>query len=471
MSNEPLPNERQRPMKNPGLTQARRAGVLLHPTSLPSGKLDEDAFRWLDVMAEAGLSVWQMLPLGVPQEHNSPYQCLSSFAINPLLLADHFLDEVDALDQHFNDWNQLQSHWLDDYSLFVLLKKKHNQAAWFDWPEEYRFRDKDSLDRIKEEHKKDILAIQWQQYQLSQFWQEIRHYAHVRGITLFGDLPIFVAIDSADVWSNRECFLLDSNGKPQFVTGVPPDYFSATGQRWGNPHYNWDYLKEHDFDWWIKRIEYQFEWFDFLRIDHFRGLEAVWMISANSDTAVDGHWEKVPGDAFLARLLHNKENQGLIAEDLGIITDEVRSLRKKYNLPGMSVLQFGFDQMPDNPHKPENITSDHVAYTGTHDNDTTQGWFDSLQAEEQQNVMQVLGIDQPSEVVDRMIQNAINSPACMAIIPLQDFLKLGSEARMNTPGIAENNWHWQFSWNDIDTKLLHSIREAVINGKRHLPVS
>ncbi len=466
-----MSREQVHPVRNAGSTPTHRAGVLLHPTSLPSGKLDDDAFRWLDCMAEAGLSVWQMLPLGVPQEHKSPYQCLSSFAINPLLLSDHYLEEVDASDPHFINWCRVQSHWLDDYSLFIILKKKYDQTAWFDWPEEFRFRDKNSLNKIRQKQKEDVLAIQWQQYQLYQFWQKIRHYAQEREISLFGDLPIFVATDSADVWANQEYFLLDHNGKPKFVTGVPPDYFSATGQRWGNPHYNWDYLKAHDFDWWIKRIEYQFEWFDFLRIDHFRGLEAVWMIDANSDTAVDGHWEKVPGDAFLAKLLHNNSNPGLIAEDLGIITDEVRSLRKKYNLPGMSVLQFGFDHMPDNPHKPENITPDHVAYTGTHDNDTTQGWFGSLQANEQQNVMQMLGINHPAEVVDTMIQNAMNSKACMAIIPLQDFLKLGSEARMNTPGIAENNWHWQFSWDDIDTTLLHSIRKAVVNGNRLLPAS
>ncbi len=451
---------------NSDFRNTRRAGVLLHPTSLPSGKFDKDIFRWLDFMAESGLRVWQMLPLGVPQQNRSPYQCLSSFAVNPLLLPNHYLTEPDFSDPDFINWHQTQSDWIDDYSLFQIIKQQQNQVAWFDWPDEYRFRQKDSLEKLHQEYHETIQHIQWEQYKLYQFWQEVKQYAAERQILLFGDLPIFVAADSADVWSNPECFLLEDNGKPRFVTGVPPDYFSATGQRWGDPHYNWDYLSEHGFDWWIKRIQHHLEWFDLLRIDHFRGLESAWMIYASCDTAIDGHWEKVPGDQFLEKLHETIHDLPLIAEDLGIITDEVRELKKKYGLPGMSVLQFSFDQMPDNPHKPENINTDCVAYTGTHDNDTTQGWFNSLSESEQNNVLQMLGITETDKVVNTLIKQAMDSRACMAIIPLQDFLGLDSTARMNTPGIAENNWLWQFSWKDIDADLIQSIQQTVKDSKR-----
>ncbi|MCW8887517.1 MAG: 4-alpha-glucanotransferase [Gammaproteobacteria bacterium] len=290
-------------------------------------------------------------------------------------------------------------------------------------------------------------------------WQEIRDYCQQRNIQIFGDLPIFVAHDSADVWAHQDLFLLDHDGQPTVVAGVPPDYFAETGQRWGNPHYNWEAMERDNFKWWIERFHYNLDWFDLLRVDHFRGLEAVWMIDAQCETAVDGYWQKVPGEKLLDALQQEMQEKGrtlpLVAEDLGIITDEVRALKRKYHLPGMSVLQFGFDEFDDNPHKPKNVDSETVVYTGTHDNDTTLGWFNSLTPETQQYVLNNLGLESGERIVEKMIEMILLTDATLAIVPFQDFLRLGSEARMNTPGTTENNWLWQLTWEQVDTLWLN----------------
>ncbi|RKZ67779.1 MAG: 4-alpha-glucanotransferase, partial [Gammaproteobacteria bacterium] len=322
--------------------QLRRAGVLLHPTSLPSGILDADVERWLQLISDTGFSVWQVLPLGEPQSGLSPYQCSSAFAFNPLLLpasSSQFsvLDTSDALYTAFCDEQQF---WLDDYALFKVLKKHFDEAIWIDWPEQWKLRDADVLQQSRQQYQQEITEIKWHQYQLHKRWSEIRDKAAELKILLFGDMPIFIGHDSADVWAHPECFLLDTDGSMKVVSGVPPDYFSETGQRWGNPHYDWDVMRKDDFAWWKYRISHHLEQFDLVRIDHFRGMEAAWMIDAACETAIDGHWQQMPGDELLSSLrssfASDAENDQLpfVAEDLGIITPEVTALRKKYHLPG-----------------------------------------------------------------------------------------------------------------------------------------
>ncbi|WP_293645127.1 4-alpha-glucanotransferase [Thiolapillus sp.] len=444
--------------------QQRRAGVLLHPTSLPSGTL-KDARRWLDFMSASDLTVWQMLPLGVPQADFSPYQCLSAFAANPALLDSRA--PYDADNSHYQAFCRQEAHWLHDYALFRCIKTANREAAWFDWPEELKWRDPDALQQFASTYHDSLQAIKWKQFQLHHNWQKLRSDARDRGIHLFGDMPIFVAHDSADVWACPKRFMLDDEGKPAWVTGVPPDYFSENGQRWGNPHYDWDYHLQENFEWWLARLEHHFQWFDLVRIDHFLGLEAVWMIDAKEETAFNGHWQKVPGDALLAALKHRIDPLPLVAEDLGVITPEVRKLKEKYGLPGMAVLQFAFDAFEDNPHKPQNIVPNCVAYTGTHDNDTTLGWYQALPENTQQFVRDMLHMQPEDDLVDKMIETVLESKANLAIIPLQDFLKLGSEARMNTPGVANGNWRWKFQWEQLSADdLSPHIHDQIIRSKR-----
>ena len=443
----------------------RRAGVLLHVTSLPSGRLDDDALRWLDFMAAAGLSIWQMLPLVIPDASHSPYQSPSAFAMNPRLLPD---DEALLNESEFEEFCARQAHWLDDFALFQVLKPRFNHETWVAWPDPFRHRDSEYLDKARKLDAAGILHIKQQQYRLDRAWRRIRHHAGELGIQLFGDIPIFIAHDSADTWSQPENFLLDHEGRPIYVTGVPPDYFAELGQRWGNPHYRWDRMQDNGFAWWLARMQRQFELFDLVRIDHFRGLAAVWMIEASCETAVDGHWQETPGDALLATLADRFTDLPIVAEDLGIITEEVRNLRRKYRLPGMSVLQFAFDHFDDNPHKPANITPDTIVYTGTHDNDTTVGWFDHLEAHEKDFVFEVLGVPPTQEIAPLMVETAMQSHGDRAIAPLQDFLGLGTEARMNTPGVSEGNWGWRYEWDMLTDQLSAQIRDLVsASGRLH----
>ncbi len=454
----------------------RRAGILLHPTSLPSGVLDRDVERWLQLLADNGFSVWQVLPLGEPQVGLSPYQCSSAFAMNPALLPE--LPLINEHDEGFIEFCNKQQFWLDDYALFKVLKVQFNGADWYEWPKQWKFRHAEVMHDAHQQYERAIAVLKWQQYQLHKRWQEVRDSAADKGILLFGDMPIFVGHDSTDVWAHPEWFILDAEGMMKVVTGVPPDYFSATGQRWGNPHYDWDTMHENDYAWWKARINHHLDQFDMLRIDHFRGLESAWMIEASCETAVDGHWQKVPGDELLLSLKNNYEQLPLVAEDLGIITPEVIALRKKYHLPGMSILQFGFDEFEDNPHKPQNIEEDKVVYTGTHDNDTTKGWFNGLEDHVKNHVLQVLNLfdsehgdwrdipDAADLVVKTLINNGMYSRASICMIPMQDFLHLGSEARMNTPGTTTGNWQWQFQWQQLDTSMVNEMRMHIDDADR-----
>ena len=444
---------------------ARRAGVLLHPSSLPSGCLDADAWRWLDWLAGCGVSVWQMLPLGVPLEGVSPYQCASAFALNPGLFPRE-LPDVRCTGKVYQSWYERQQSWLDDYALFMVIKRRQGGTPWVDWPRELRDRVPAALDAIRASAMEELRRIVRQQYQLFVHWQGLRDKAHGLGIDLFGDMPIFVAHDSADVWAHRECFLLDVCGSPTLVAGVPPDYFSATGQRWGNPQYNWEAMEANDFVWWRDRVRYHLECFDMVRIDHFRGLAASWMIPADCETAVDGYWQEVPGAHLMQRIHDTMGDLPLVAEDLGVITPDVNALRTQFSLPGMSVLQFAFDEFADNPHKPENVTEDRVYYTGTHDNDTINGWFASLDDVTRQHVMERIGAGSAEEVAPAMLRTIMDSQAQLAVVPMQDLLGLGSEARMNTPGTTEGNWLWRFDWEQIPAGLAGSMHQLLTETGR-----
>lgn len=439
---------------------ARRAGLLLHPTSLPSGTL-ADAERWLDFMHAGGFSVWQMLPLGVPLAGLSPYQCASAFAVQPGLFPAGAVDLTG-----FSAWRSRQAHWLGDFARFMIIRSEQGGAPWTDWPPPLRDRDAQAMARFDAAHADRIRAVEVEQYRLAVSWQHLRDQAAGRGISLFGDMPIFVAHDSADVWANRALFMLDESGQPTVVAGVPPDYFSATGQRWGNPHYNWAAMQADGFRWWRQRVAAQFEWFDLVRIDHFRGLAAAWAIPASEPTAINGHWVEAPGDALLRAIADDLGALPLVAEDLGIITPDVTALRHRFGLPGMAVLQFAFDHHADNPHKPQNVHPDTVYYTGTHDNDTTLGWWRTLPDEARGQVMAQLGLASHDAVLEAMIDTVLGSAASLAILPLQDVLGLGSEARMNTPGTPDNNWTWRFAWRDVPDDLACRMLEKLQNSDR-----
>ena len=444
-----------------------RAGLLLHPTSLPSGTL-ADAARWLDFMQAAGFGVWQMLPLGIPLTGLSPYQCASAFAVNPALFPAVRVDM-----RRFVGWHKRQRHWLDDYARFIILKAEHGGAPWTDWPVPLRDRDVQALAAFDAAHADALKAVMVEQYRAAVYWQGIRAAAAERGIQLFGDMPIFVAHDSADVWAQRSLFLLDADGHPTVVAGVPPDYFSATGQRWGNPHYNWDAMRTDGFAWWRTRLEAHFEWFDLVRIDHFRGLVAAWEIPAQEPTAIHGEWVAAPGAELLQAIADEMGELPLVAEDLGIITPDVTELRHQFGLPGMAVLQFAFDHHADNPHKPENVHPDTVYYTGTHDNDTTLGWWSSQPDEVRHQVMQQMGVDDPAALPTAMIDTVLHSRAALAMLPLQDVLNLGSAARMNTPGTNSGNWTWRFEWDaltpDLAPRLLQQLQKAHRCETPHCP--
>lgn len=441
----------------------RAVGVLLHPTSLPSGVLDYQAWRFLDWMQRAKLSIWQMLPLTAPHDDLSPYQSLSAFALNPRLLPKGWEKQLDKAE--FETYKASPPHWLRDYSLFMVLREQFAHQSWANWPHEYRFRDPQALADFARTHALAIEHIEKQQFYLQRLWQTLKQDANAKGIRLFGDMPIFVAYDSVDVWANPQQFRLDENLNPTVVTGVPPDYFSETGQRWGNPHYDWQAMQADQFQWWTQRVESALHQFDLLRIDHFRGLEASWEIQADEPTAMNGEWVKTPGQQLLQVLQEKFPDLPLVAEDLGIITEEVVALKNAFNLPGMSVLQFGFNGLPDNPHAPDELVQNSVVYTGTHDNDTSVGWFNSLSADTQQWVLSQLN-SEAGDMPWPLIAIAMESVADNVVVPMQDWLGLDSAHRMNIPGTTENNWRWQFDWREVPDELEQKIAYWVEHTQR-----
>lgn len=441
----------------------RTAGVLLHPTSLPNGVLDDNAWWFLDWMQKAGLSIWQVLPLTAPHDDLSPYHSLSAFALNPRLLPPGWEGKVE--EKAFTKFLAEPPFWLEDYALFMVLREKFHHGAWSTWPEAYRLRDANTLQLAAKEHHDRLLNFKKEQFCLLSLWQQLKQDANDKGIQIFGDMPIFVAYDSVEVWKQPEQFKLDENLNPTVVTGVPPDYFSETGQRWGNPHYNWPVMQKDNFNWWCCRVKAALELFDLVRIDHFRGLEASWEIDVNEPTAINGRWEKAPGAELLARLQQTFNPLPLVAEDLGIITPEVVALKEQFNLPGMSVLQFGFSGLPDNPHAPDALVPNSVVYTGTHDNDTTIGWLHSLHPGTREWMLSQVAQD-VKEMPWSLIVTGLRSVAERVIVPMQDWLGLDSEHRMNTPGTIENNWHWRFQWSQLPEGLDQRIRYWVEQSGR-----
>ncbi len=465
-------------MKQAEVFQKRKAGVLLHITSLPSGNLGEDAYRFVDFLQESGISVWQMLPLGPTHSDGSPYQCLSAHAANAKLICldrikqqpwasnetlagDSFLiilvhayrQFVERATEHeraaFTDFCQQQSYWLDDYVMYREIRHLNHTTAWFQWPEALRDRHPDAIQKIRDDRDEALDIRRFGQFLFFQQWHALKEYANERGVQLFGDMPIFVAHDSADVWANPELFTLDDEGQAEKVAGVPPDYFSETGQRWGNPLYRWEKHLDENFLWWQQRVKTQLELFDIIRIDHFRGFEACWEIPASCETAMDGEWVKAPGDELFAQLSNTFGELPLVAEDLGIITDEVTALREKYAMPGMKILQFAFGDDASNPYLPHQHTQDSVSYTGTHDNNTTIGWFEELDDKTKTRIYEYLGGSQET-IPWLLIRASLASVSQLSVLPMQDILALDGEHRMNVPGTTEGNWSWKFSWDMVD---------------------
>ena len=434
--------------------------MLLHPTSLPGqhGALGTEARRFIDFLADTGFSVWQMLPLGPTHADHSPYQCLSVHAGNTELIA---LDERFAADKaayaHFLETNR---GWLDDYVLYQAIRESQDFASWYDWPDELRDRDDAVLGAFKDRHRDRLEQLRVEQCLFFRQWTALRDYAHSKGVLLFGDVPIYVAHDSADVWVHRELFTVDARGRLLEVAGVPPDYFSATGQRWGNPLYRWDAIKAADYAWWVERFRTQLAMFDMVRLDHFRGFEKYWEIPASAATAVDGRWVEGPGAELFERLQQVFGELPLVAEDLGIITPEVDALRLQFGFPGMKILQFAFDGSPDNPYLPANHVPQSVVYTGTHDNDTTLGWYEQLDDKEKQLIADVLDVSEPA-MPWTLIHAALASESRLAIIPMQDLLALDSTHRMNIPGTTDGNWSWQFEWQQLPAGLGQRLRTLV----------
>lgn len=470
----------------------RSCGCLVHPTSLPSpygiGDLGDGAERFLDFLQRSGQRLWQVLPLVPTGYGNSPYASYSAFAGNPLLISPDALlqkelvsrreleeaahgnpsktdyEQASALKmplfkracERFYERNEVQekrlfdafckehAHWLDDYALFMACLGEYGLKAWNRWPEPLARREKEAMSQAREKLDLSVRWHRWAQFEFFEQWMRLRRKAGERGVSIIGDIPIFVDHNSADVWAYREYFEVDSTGERLLVAGVPPDYFSKTGQLWGNPLYRWDVLKQNRYDWWVRRFEHMFHMYDAIRVDHFRGFEACWQIDAAAKTAESGEW--VPGSG--AALFESVEEQlgklPVIAEDLGVITPEVEQLRDRFGFPGMKVLHFAFDQ-PSNGFLPHNYVTDNcLVYTGTHDNDTTAGWYEKAPEAERHYLREYLRTDGTHVSMD-LVRLAVLSSARWAIFPLQDLMQLDSTHRMNTPGTVGGNWEWRFT--------------------------
>jgi 4-alpha-glucanotransferase len=469
----------------------RRAGVLLHLTSLPAadqrGALGENARRCIDVLADSGFSVWQMLPVGPADEDGSPYFSRSVHAGDPALIdlgdlvrsglipesvphphepGTHFrkrrlLEALISFENRadarardgYDAFVAAHRHWLLDDGLFLALKAEHHGSPWWQWRPELRDRVAGALAAAHERHRAAVEQFVFEQYLFHHQWRALREHAQRRGVALFGDIPIYVAHDSVETWAHRENFQLDAQGMPLAVAGVPPDYFSADGQLWGNPLYDWRAMQLDQFRWWMTRLATQLERFDLLRIDHFRGLESYWEIPAGAASAREGAWQPAGGAAMLERAREQLGQLPFVAEDLGVITPAVEQLRRRFDLPGMRILQFAFDGPAANPYLPHNHQARSVVYTGTHDNDTTRGWFEKLDANARRHVLDYLG-GRAEEIVPAMVRAALASVAELTILPLQDLLELVTEARMNTPGTTAGNWGWAFDWAQLPADFI-----------------
>lgn len=482
----------------------RQSGLLLHPTSLPGaeglGTLGEEAYKFIDYLSTAGQSVWQVLPLGPTGYGDCPYSSFSAFAGNPDLIslrqlaaagdlkktdlppahpqddrvdfahcrkvrtpllqkaANNFFSSCGVRLQLFEEFCQVQAGWLNDYSFYRAMRHAQGDKSWCDWPTEVRDRQEAALQQWGTDLGSEITQEKYLQFVFFEQWFALKDYANRHGIKVFGDLPIFVAYDSVDVWSNRSLFQLDEQGRPLLVAGVPPDYFSNSGQLWGNPLYNWKQMAQDDYSWWQARLRWNLQQCDLVRIDHFRGFEACWAVPASESTAINGTWQPGPGADFFKVMQQNLGRLPLIAEDLGVITPAVEQLRDDFALPGMKILQFAFDSGPQNPYLPHHHPRNAVVYTGTHDNTTSLAWWQSLDGAGKQVLRDYLNTpcrDMPWP----LIRCALSSPGQLAIIPMQDLLKLGGSARMNLPGTATGNWNWRMTADQFDPDAAERLKQ------------
>lgn len=483
----------------------RMSGVLLHPTSLPSpygiGDMGAGAYEFVDFLAESGQKLWQVLPLGPTGYGDSPYQLFSSFAGQPLIISpdelikmglleekdvsyipewgdkadygkaldyktflfrkayDRFLlNEDEELALKYQQFIRNNAFWLEDYALYMACKEAEGGKAWNEWINQYRNPSAADKEELSRKLFRRIEYYRFIQFIFFEQWIKLKEYANAKGVKIIGDMPIFVAYDSADVWAARELFKLDEEGFPTVVAGVPPDYFSATGQLWGNPLYDWEVMKASGYDWWIARIRQQLMLYDYVRIDHFRGFEAYWEIPYGEENAINGRWVKGPDHDFFNRIREVfGDKLPIIAEDLGIITPEVEALRDDFGLPGMKVLQFAFDSDADNFYLPHNHVVNSICYTGTHDNDTTAGWFETASEYTKKHCREYLRVADDDSIAWVMTAAAFASVSRIAIVPMQDLLELGQEGRMNTPSVPAGNWSWRVRSEDFSKALSEKL--------------
>jgi 4-alpha-glucanotransferase len=482
----------------------RSSGILMHPTSLPGnngvGTLGKQAYKFVELLRDAGQKWWQVLPLTPTGFGHSPYQCYSAFAGNPFLIDLDFLEErgwltkeeatltisdpkvadFDGVREHlhtvlpsafnrflkeggkekelFDIFCEEEKDWLDDYTLFRALKDQFDQKSWWEWEEGLKNREKSTLSFYTNLCADQIEYRKFLQYLTISQWKGVKDYANSLGVQIIGDIPIYVSWDSADVWVNPELFLLDEEGYPTHIAGVPPDYFSETGQLWGNPVFNWKKHLETGFSWWKKRVAVTLKNVDIIRLDHFRGFESYWSVPYGEETAINGEWVLGLGRELFNSLTKEFGDLPFIAEDLGVITEEVEALRDDFKLPGMKILQFAFDSDEENDFRPHNYDKNSVVYTGTHDNDTLLGWLNTSSKEDRQFALDYLNGKEETIVWD-FIRSAWASTAVLAITTMQDILEQGTESRMNMPGTPTGNWAWRFTWNDVKEKNIKQLKK------------
>ena len=480
----------------------RACGILLPVFSLPSeygiGTFSREAYKFVDFLKAAGQSYWQVLPLGATGYGNSPYQSFSAFAGNPYfidleqLVLEGYLTREECCQYDFGmdrtavDYEKIYSSrfkvlraafeksqieeqdafrkfvrknrdWLEDYALYMAVKDSRGGEKWSDWPKSLKCRKCETLEEYREKLKEDILFHKFQQYLFHVQWKKLKKYANDKGVCIIGDIPIYVAYDSADTWANQELFQLDGKGQPINVAGCPPDAFCETGQLWGNPLYRWEYHKETGYEWWIKRLAYCYELYDIVRIDHFRGFDEYYSIPCKDTTAANGRWEKGPGYDLFKAVKDRLGDKEVIAEDLGFLTPSVIDLLKKTGYPGMKILQFAFDSREEGNYFPHSYTANSVVYTGTHDNDTFRGFYGQIKRGERTFLRKYLNVKKNSDVGWEFIRAALASVSDTAVIPMQDYLGLGSEARINTPSTLGNNWVWRMTSEQMDERLADKI--------------
>jgi len=486
----------------------RSAGILLHPTSLPGkfgiGDLGKEAYNFVDFLDHSGQKLWQVFPLSPTGYGDSPYQCFSAFAGNPLLVSPekllddgllthadlkhvpkfnpstidfgevieykksllkkvyaHFKENTNGFEKQFDQFCSSHNDWLDDFALFMAAKEHHGGGLWTGWDKDLVLRKESALKKWTEKLVDEIRYHKFVQFQFFKQWKELKDYTNKKGIKIIGDMPIFIAYDSADLWANKHLFTVDEKGKLITVAGVPPDYFSKTGQLWGNPLYKWEEMEKDDFLWWRKRFSSLFEVVDIVRIDHFRGFEAFWEIPGDAPTAVTGKWIKAPGEKLFNTIRKYLGELPIIAEDLGVITKPVRELRDKFGFPGIKILQFAFGTKMETKFLPHNFIQNCVVHTGSHDNDTTRAYFEKVKHENNDIYSHVKKyLDYHGDnIVSELIRAAYASVADIVIIPMQDVLNLGGEARMNFPGKLGGNWTWRMKWEQVPSNLPHTYKQ------------